>query len=112
MKKIGVALIVLILMITICTVDGKAQDIYDDQDGHREPWSDWVKNKCVDTPHKIMDCKECNPRTMKGVTVWMCRTAEDRAHNVAFYTTHWYCTIDESVIRHYYYLPLITGDME
>ena len=116
MKKVGVALIILVLMIMLCTIDGQAQDRWqdieydDDQDGHREPWVQWVENECTGIPWKIIDCKECNPATGKRVIVWLCLTGKKIPDHTAAYTAHIYCPppiIGDPAIFSFYYLPLV-----
>jgi hypothetical protein len=109
MHKIGIALIVLVLMIMICCIDGQAQSPNDDQDGHREPWLQWVEDTCIAPPGIVMESDTCNPSTGKGVTVWVCQTSEEVAYDVAFYTAHWYCAIDDidRSSRYFSYLPFV-----
>ena len=65
---------------------------YDDQDGHREPWAEWVESSCVDEPRIIMDSSpDCNPNTNLGVTVWKCNDGNGGNYPWSYYTTHWYC---------------------
>ena len=118
MNKLALVLILLfVATITCAYVDAQAQDVvyhYDDEDGHREPWSEWKEASCITEPVVIMDSSECdppcNPNTNKGVTTWMCTTDEDIPHNVSFYTTHWYCDLPIDPIQSLLnlYLPFVS----
>ena len=87
---------------------------YDDEDGHREPWAEWVESSCVSDPWVVFDSEEliperpCNPTTNLGFTVWMCLDGSDRGHPYSFYTAHWYCgIIGEALQKHQVFLPVV-----
>ena len=87
---------------------------YDDEDGHRGPWKEWVESSCVSPPWVVFDSEElspnrpCNPTTNLGFTAWMCMDGSDRGHPYSFYTTHWYCpTIGDAIRLHSVFLPLV-----
>lgn len=102
MNKLMAVLLVIAIMIGVSALLGaQAQGIihYDDEDGHREPWSEWKDTACVSEPVIWIDSSNsdpsCNPYTNKGVTVWACHTelpVSDPGHLI-HYTTHWYCPI-------------------
>ena len=88
---------------------------YNDQDGHREPWAEWVESSCVNEPRVIMDSSysdpPCNVNTNLGVTVWECNDGTDVSYPWSYYTTHWYCdgeVIGDALQIHKSYLPLVT----
>jgi hypothetical protein len=84
---------------------------YDDEDGHREPWTEWAESNCVNDPSIIMDSSpNCNPNTRLGVTTWTCDNGSDELYHWSYYTSHWYCdkVIGESVQIYEFYLPLVT----
>ncbi len=102
---------IIILAILLSAFIGGDSLHYDDQDGHREPWAEWVESSCVNEPRIIMDSSPyCNPNTNKGVTVWMCDNGNDEVYHWAYYTTHWYCesgVIGEALQIHHSFLPLV-----
>ena len=83
---------------------------YDDEDGHRESWAEWVESSCVNEPRIIMDSTPyCNPNTNKGVTAWVCNDGSDNTYPWSYYTTHWYCpVIEDAISQRQIFLPLIS----
>lgn len=102
---------IIILALLLTFIVGNDNSHYDDEDGHREPWSEWVESSCVNDPNIIMDSSpDCNPNTGLGVTTWMCDNGSDETYHWSYYTTHWYCDviIGESAQIYKSYLPLVT----
>ena len=107
MKIIILAIVLLVAFI------GSDSPHYDDEDGHREPWAEWVESSCINEPRIIMDSSysepPCNVNTNLGVTVWVCNDGSDSTYPWSYYTTHWYCdsVIDEELQLNYSFLPLV-----
>ncbi len=100
----------IIILVLLLSFIGSNAPHYDDQDGHREPWTEWVESSCVDEPRIIMDSSPyCNPNTDLGVTVWQCDNNSDETYHWSYYTAHWHCgVIGEALQKHKSYLPLVT----
>ena len=107
--------IIIAILILSAFIGGDSPIVhYNDQDGHREPWSEWKESSCVDEPRIIMDSSystpPCNVNTNLGVTVWVCNDGSDTMYPWSNYTTHWYCdsgVIGEALQIHSTFLPLI-----
>ena len=106
---------IIILAILLSAFIGGDSPHYDDEDGCREPWSEWKESSCISEPVITMDSSyndpPCNPYTGKGLTEWACLTGGSiPLHEwISFYTAHWYCddVIGEALQIHSTFLPLI-----
>ena len=112
-------IIILAILLSAFVISDSPIVHYDDEDGHREPWAEWVESSCISDPWVTIDSatitpeRPCNPTTNLGVTVWMCFDGSDRGHPYSFYTAHWYCdegVIGEALSLHQIYLPLINKE--